>query len=148
MEYNKKNSDQKQQEFLDLYESSRESLVRFAKSMTKNIDDAKDLVHFSVNTLIGFGGVMYGNMMDSIYHTNNDFNFNNRNSNPSVALFVIEPTASVEFNITKHFRIGLDVSYRYMTSIRENTNYTNSTSLKDVKLNGLSGGLTFQFGCF
>jgi RNA polymerase sigma-70 factor (ECF subfamily) len=34
----------KQERFLELYEDSRESLVRFAKSMARNPEDAKDLI--------------------------------------------------------------------------------------------------------
>ncbi len=50
MNLEKANRDQKQKEFLELYEPSRESLVRFARSMSRNNEDAKDLVQDTILT--------------------------------------------------------------------------------------------------
>jgi hypothetical protein len=111
------------------------------------IHNSKDLIHFSANTLIGFGGVYYTN--DKVF-PNDNYNYHSRNMDnmPWVANFVIEPAVAVEFNITKHFRVGLEASYRYTTKISENDLYTADKKLEDVKLNGFSGGLVFQFGWF
>ena len=91
------------------------------------IIQSDNLVHFSVCTLIGAGGVSYRN---SLWNNNED-GWNNWNS-PGDAFFVFEPAANVELNIISFFRINAGISYRLISGV-------NFDNLKNSDLGGLSG---------
>lgn len=55
--------------------------------------------------------------------------------------FVIEPEINVELNITRHFRIGAGVSYRFTSGV-DHYNYKNDN------MSGVAGTLTFKIGRF
>jgi len=82
------------------------------------------LVHFTVHSLIGFGGVSFEN-------------------DPASAdeIFVIEPEATVVLNVTEFFRIAAGVSYRFVTGVT-------TSGVSDASLSGLSGMLVLKFGDF
>lgn len=101
------------------------------------INSSNNLVHFTINTLIGAGGITY--------LTHNNFNKYN-NEHPVSVVFVLEPGATIELNIFKTFRLDLGVSYRYSPNFefkfdRPNENF-------DITFNGLSISLVFKFGNF
>jgi len=100
------------------------------------IVQSDQMVHFSVNTLIGAGGVSY---RPSFFDEHRD-NWNNWDS-PSDAFFVFEPGANVELNVIDFFRINAGVSYRLISGV-------NFDDLKNSDLAGISGVLTFKFGKF
>ncbi len=82
------------------------------------------LVHFTLHSLIGFGGVSFQDDPAS-----------------SDEVFVLEPEATVVLNITRFFRIAAGVSYRFVTGVT-------AAGVSDVSLSGLSGLLAFKFGSF
>jgi hypothetical protein len=92
------------------------------------------LIHFSVYTLVGAGGVSYRNSLwDDDYR--NDLNVT------SDAFFVLEPTANVELNIISFFRINAGVSYRFISGVELD-------DLRNSDLAGPSAILTLKFGTF
>jgi hypothetical protein len=96
------------------------------------IIQSDNVVHFSVYTLIGAGGITYNNnyMEDwSSWDFGND------------EFFVFEPAVNVEVNITSFFRINAGANYRYISGV----NYNN---LNNSDLAGFAGVLTFKFGSF
>ena len=69
------------------------------------IGASDNLIHFTVGTLIGGGGVNYGYRYDWSNYNYNDV------GNAS-ACFVLEPNAGLELNITEFFRVDAGASYR------------------------------------
>lgn len=90
------------------------------------------LVHFSIYTLIGAGGVNYRDNYNTGWE---DWDYN------SDEFFVLEPALNVEVNITSFFRINAGVDYRMISGV----SYDN---LKNEDLSGFSGALTLKFGSF
>jgi hypothetical protein len=88
------------------------------------------LIHFSVMTLIGAGGLGW-----------RDESFRGGMNSDSDAFFVLEPAAQVNLNVTKYFRLSAGVSYRYVSGV-------DSPAASDTDLSGPSGVLTFRFGRF
>ncbi|MFC2131755.1 hypothetical protein ACFLSQ_10000 [Bacteroidota bacterium] len=105
-----------------------------------------EIVHFSANTLFGFGGSTIRN----IDFDDADYDYDNmkKRTEPWAAYFVVEPAVAVELNVTSFFRIGLEASYRYVSEIRTNSSFDDISAQKDINLSGFAGGLTFQFGKF
>ena len=100
------------------------------------ISQSNNLMHFSVYTLVGAGGVSYRNSL----WDNNEDGWNNWSS-PSDAFFVFEPAANAELNVIDFFRINAGVSYRFISGV-------NFDNLKTSDLGGLSAVLTLKFGKF
>lgn len=98
-----------------------------------------DLVHVTVQALIGGGGVQY---REDWFHMDDDWTNDSRRHGGTDALFVIEPAASVEVNVTPWFRASAGASYRHVSGIDELQGIAND----DLK--GLSGQLTLKFGAF
>jgi len=100
-----------------------------------------DFMHFSGNILIGGAGA---------YYSEERFANNDRETKKDAwnAMLAIEPTLAVEFNILRFFRISVEGSYRFLSNVAESDVYKANQSLKDLKLSGFSGGITFQFGSF
>ena len=93
-------------------------------------------VHISFPTLIGVGGAGTFKKVDDIFDIN-DIN-NHRDGD---AFLILEPGATVEFNLTKHVRLSTGASYRYLYGL----------NLEDVEkdaLNGLSARFTLKIGSF
>jgi len=88
------------------------------------------LIDFSVMTLIGGGAVGWKD--DSIRSGMDPAND---------TFFVVEPSAQVNLNVTKYFRLSAGVSYRYISGV-------DSPAATNADLSGPSGVLTFRFGKF
>ena len=100
------------------------------------------LVHFTVQALIGGGAVQYReSWFDDDFYDDNWYDRSDRRGGSDV-LYVIEPAANVEVNITPWFRALAGVSYRHVGGIDELRGIDND----DLK--GLSGTLTLKFGAF
>ena len=106
------------------------------------INNSNDALHFTVNTLIGAGGVIYVNS------ENDYFDDDHWEHEPWAAYFVVEPGVSLEFNLLKFFRVGFEASYRFCNDMKTNTYFKNSTGLDDVNVDGWSAGFVFKFGSF
>ncbi len=92
-----------------------------------------NLVHFTVDTLIGAGGITYS---ENFEHENN-WDVND-------AFFVFEPGFTVELNITEWFRVGAGVSYILAKGIDEGK----IVGMDDNDFGGLSGNVMLKFGLF
>ncbi len=99
--------------------------------MLEYFTSPQKLFHFSMQTLIGAGGISYRNHEGGqIDADGNDDSF-----------FVIEPAVNIVLNVTHGFRIGLGASYRYINGI-EMAEYKNSD------LSGATVQASFMFGKF
>lgn len=95
---------------------------------------SRKLIHFSVNVLIGAGGLSYS---DRYF----DYDYDDRDGD---AFFVAEPGIDLMLNVSKFFRIGFGATYRYVHGINEEFSY----GMSDEKMSGPSATLTFKFGRF
>ncbi len=93
------------------------------------VNRTRNLVHFSVYTLIGAGGADYSEAVQNLEDQNGD------------TFFVIEPGISAFLNVASFFRIGAGVSYRFINGI-------NLDGVSDSDVSGTSAVLTFKFGSF
>jgi hypothetical protein len=91
----------------------------------------QEMVHFSTGLLIGGGGV-------SVLARRN------QSDNEAIhtgSVFVLEPEAALEINITRSIRGAIDVSYRYMSD-------PGIAGLSSTKIGGPAAGATVAFGWF
>ncbi|MEM7296911.1 MAG: hypothetical protein AAF391_01445 [Bacteroidota bacterium] len=96
----------------------------------------RELIHISIPVVLGAGSL---EVSDQDFFTNNpaDSEFTIENS----VFFVLEPGIELEFNITKYFRLGAGVTYRYITG-------SELINVSDEDITGLNGMLSFRFGRF
>jgi hypothetical protein len=99
------------------------------------IHNSDKLVHFTVSTLVGFGGAIYTDVRDW------EQDDRPRASFERDTYFVLEPGINAELNVAPYFRINLGGSYRYINGL----NLSQHTS-KDFT--GFSGNITFKVGLF
>lgn len=97
--------------------------------------NSKSLIHYSFNTLIGWGIVDKKVSKTSGSDGNWDDGFDRSN------FFVAEPGANLEINVTEHFRIGAGVSYRWVSGSR-------TSGITDEKLSAPSASISLKFGGF
>lgn len=90
------------------------------------------LQHYSFTLLIGAGGLSF---RDRRF----DFDVDNTETD---AFFVMEPCLKYILNITNNFRIGVGLSYRYISGLGLYENITNED------ISGPSGVIIFKFGGF
>ena len=64
----------------------------------------------------------------------------------SEVFLIAEPSAELEFNITRHFRIALGASYRFTSPFNVGTSGT--TPVSSDALESWSYLMTFKFGRF
>jgi hypothetical protein len=94
-------------------------------------------IHLSFPTLFGAGGISY---------VTNEVNFDGNFIEDSEAFLLIEPSAELELNLTKFFRLAFGVSYRLPSSF--NVGLSGSPIANAQSLKGISYGMTFKFGKF
>jgi hypothetical protein len=93
------------------------------------VSNSDALVHYSLHSLIGAGGVSFREKdWDESEEMGDTF-------------FIAEPGANLELNVTKFFRIGAGASYRYISGV-------NYRGVSNSDLSGWSGNLTLKFGKF
>lgn len=95
------------------------------------INRSHKLVHLSVHSLIGGGGLCYMTWFDDDWF---DDSYED-------AVFVLEPGLDLELNVTRHFRIGLGGSYRLVYGV-------DVADLSNYDISGPSASLTFTLGKF
>lgn len=95
--------------------------------------NSHNLVHFSVSTVIGAGGVDYD--------WQNLFEWSSEDEWNGDSFFVLEPELSLTMNITHFFRISGLVSYRFVSGVE-------LQGLEDDDFRSVSGGLALKFGKF
>lgn len=91
-------------------------------------------IHIALPILFGVGGIAYGEVSyaDGDYWTDAAY---------TDVVLVVEPGVSIEMNVTKFFRLGLNATYRYFQGVTY-------AGVGKESLNGISGGLTMKFGKF
>lgn len=99
------------------------------------IGNSNELIHYSISTLIGAGGVSYGVYNSNLYYLNTDWTRNNS------SVFVLEPGINAELNVAKFFRINIGASYRFVNGV-------DLVGLTNSDLSGPSAGIAFKFGLF
>ena len=92
--------------------------------MAGYIHESRRAIHPNLGVMIGWGDIR-------LKETDVDDN-----------IFVLQPMAEAESNITQFMKIGLGVGYRYVTGV--NT----LPGLNDKNFSGLNGRLSFYFGWF
>jgi hypothetical protein len=98
------------------------------------IINPNELVHFSVSTLIGGGGVLFNDRSwSSDYWDDHDRNVN--------AFFIAEPAVNIDLNVTSFLKTSAGASYRFVTGLKSDV----STS---SELSGAAFMLSFRVGKF
>lgn len=87
------------------------------------------LIHISVSTLIGAGGLML-----------RDRDFESSNEEPN-AYFALEPGVNAELNVTNFFRVSAGINYLFTSGI-------NRFGFNDRDFSGFNGVIAFKFGKF
>lgn len=87
------------------------------------------LVHFTVSSLVGAGGV-----------TTRDRHFEEVDTHPST-FFVFEPGLNLEMNMTSFFRISAGATYRLTSGISK-------AGLRDSDFSGFNAQFSLKFGAF
>jgi hypothetical protein len=106
----------------------------------------REYIHCSANVLFAFGGSSLNRDSSSLFSGLMKYT----DSDPWKHYLVVEPTLAIEFNITSFFRIAVEGSYRIANDIYTSEQYDKIPDLrnKKIQLNGLSYGLTLEFGIF
>lgn len=96
----------------------------------------RELIHISIPVVLGAGSL---EVVDKDFFVNNpaDSEFTVENS----VFFIAEPGIEVEFNITKYFRLGAGMTYRYISGLE-------LENVKDDDISGTTAMLSFRFGRF
>lgn len=92
----------------------------------------KRLINFSLGAMIGGGALTF---------RDNGMRSGNRQNTRHDNFFSAEPELNIHLNVTRFFRIGAGVSYRYVKGI-------DSYSLTDKDFRGFAGNVILAFGWF
>jgi len=101
--------------------------------MFEYIISSDKLVHYSIQSMIGFGGVRYDVKDASQDHDDLDYSED--------GFFVLEPGGNIIVNLSKGLRLGAGASYRYVNGV----DYGN---LSNSDLSGASLHLFLKIGEF
>ena len=93
------------------------------------VNKSHRLVHLTINTLLGGGGIGYRSSVEWPFNYIDD------------SFFIIEPSICVELNIAAHFRMGLGLGYRYIDGV-------NLPGITDEDLTGVIANFNLKFGAF
>jgi len=93
-------------------------------------------VHISFPILLGAGGISYITQDMDYHNIVEDSEF----------FLIAEPSAELEFNITRHFRIALGASYRFASPF--DVGASGSPSVSSDSLESWTYMMTFKFGKF
>ncbi len=85
----------------------------------------ENAVHFSLSNLVGVGSVKYD------YSTARDDD----------TFWVVEPMANLYLRMTRYFKIGVGVGYRYVADV-------DLEALEDEDLSGFVGKISLNFGTY
>jgi hypothetical protein len=108
------------------------------------INSSNEVLHFTVNTLIGAGAITYVSHSNII--NSNGFRFDH----PISVTWVFEPGVTLDLNVTKFFRMGLGISYRYAPNFefKYTVDGVENDIVPNTAFNGISINLAFKFGDF
>ena len=94
------------------------------------------VIHITANTLVGAGGISNGYVKKG-YRDDDDSWQNVKGS----AFFVVQPSANIEANITKWFRVGAGGGYRLIAA-------NSLTGITNSDMSAPTANLSFKFGQF
>jgi len=94
-------------------------------------------VHLSFPVTLGAGGISYITKENQDYHNMIE---------DSEVFLVAEPSAELEFNITRHFRLAAGASYRFTTPF--DIGMSGATPVSSDAIESWTYTLTFKFGRF
>lgn len=99
------------------------------------IFNSDDVMHWSLHTLIGAGGVGFRHGWDEDWdrHDSRDHDMN--------GFFIVEPGVNLDVNVTSWLRTSLGASYRFVSGV-------STPAATNSDLRGLSGMVTLRFGKF
>ncbi len=119
--------------FDGIFEDSNEYKAEMAYGglFVELIANSRKLLHVTLGTMIG-AGVVAQNGRDTDYNVDWD---------EAEVFFVVEPEVSLMLNISRNFRVGLNISYRHVAGV--DCDWTS-----DSDLSGMAGGLVFKIGRF
>jgi hypothetical protein len=95
-------------------------------------------IHLSFPVLLGAGGISY---------VSEDANYHMNFIEDGAAFLIAEPSAELEFNITRFFRISLGTSYRFPTPFDIGSSGGSKTASAE-SLRGWTYNISFKFGKF
>jgi len=100
------------------------------------IMNSDDIVHFSIHSLVGAGGVGFRNdWADGWNDSNSSYDHH------TDGFFVAEPGINLDLNVTRWFRASAGASYRYILG-------ASTAASTSAKLSAPSAMLTLRFGKF
>jgi hypothetical protein len=94
----------------------------------------KKRIHASANLLLGAGAVVNGYIPSGGH-------LEDLESEDESGFLVVEPTVSIETDVTKWFRVGVGAGYRLIGS-------SEMTGITDRQLSGATANVTLKFGIF
>jgi hypothetical protein len=94
-------------------------------------------VHLSFPLLLGAGGISY---------ITEDMDYDHNMIEDSEAFLIAEPSAEIELNLTRRFRLALGASYRFTTPF--DVGMSGSPTVSSRALEEFSFLMTFKFGRF
>ena len=98
------------------------------------IFNPNSLTHYSLYAFIGGGATNFVKDVGPVWRSNEQVG-------ETAFMFVLEPAANAEVNVTPWFRLNAGVSYRVVAGVSQ-------VGLKDSDFTGLTATLTFKFGRF
>jgi hypothetical protein len=112
--------------------------VGYGGLLLEYVFESDRLLHFSMHTLIGGGGVNY-----TIHKMGDEPSQHDYYSEPvdQDAFFVAEPGITLTLNVTRFFRLGIGGTYRYVGGVC-------TEGLTNDDLSGFGANLYFNFGKF
>lgn len=100
----------------------------------EHIFNPNSLTHYSLYAFIGGGATNFVKDVGPVWRSNEQVG-------ETAFMFVLEPAANAEVNVTPWFRLNAGVSYRVVAGVSQ-------VGLKDSDFTGLTATLTFKFGRF
>jgi len=126
------------QNYLTNYDTKAYFRTGYGGLYLSYINSSNDLVHFTINSLIGGGGASYTSSISDFF---NDEGRYHSHVYESTAYFVFEPSLGMEINVAKIFRIELTAGYRFISGL-------DLSRTKNSDFSGFSGAIAFKFGKF
>lgn len=103
------------------------------------INNSNEVVHFTINALIGGGGAAYTASIDEIIDDEND-DLSDKTYESS-GFFLAEPGITADVNFTRFFRVSIGASYRIVS-------FLDLSQHESSDLGGPSFNICFKFGSF
>ena len=117
--------------------------MEYAGLILEFVFPSDKLIHLSANTLLGWGSLNNAanrNWMSYDPYYDDRYDYANYNLVDD-SFLVIEPELNLELNMTTFFRLGLGISYRYISGV-------GLIPLINSDLKGLAAVFTFKVGKF